>query len=184
LHGILHRIGHAGGTVAPTKMQLCKEEVVILGQKCTPEGRLPEDAKVAKILNWPRLKSVKEVRGFLGLCGTVHIWIRNYSEIARPLTELVCKSVDFVWDERRQLAFEKLKTLVSSAPALQTIDYKSDHPVILAVDSSIYAVGFILSQLDKNGLRRPARYGSLPMNAREANYSQPKLELFGLFRAL
>ena len=184
LHRILHRIGQAGGTVAHSKMQLCKKEVIILGQKCTSEGRLPEEAKVTKILKWPQLKSVKEVRGFLGLCETVRIWIKNYSEIARPLTELVRKSTEFTWDERRQQAFDKLKTLITSAPALQSIDYQCDRPVILAVDSSKYAVGFVLSQLDKEGSRRPAQYGSLPMNERESRYSQPKLELFGLFHAL
>ena len=45
-------------------------------------------------------------------------------------------------------------------------------------------VGIILSQLDTKGRKRPSRYGSLPFSAAEANYSQPKLELFGLFRAL
>nr|GAT46241.1 DNA/RNA polymerase [Mycena chlorophos] len=42
----------------------------------------------------------------------------------------------------------------------------------------------ILLQLDEQGRRRPARYGSLPMSERESRYSQPKLELFGLYRAL
>ena len=52
------------------------------------------------------------------------------------------------------------------------------------MDSSYIAVGFILSQLDEENRRRPARYGSLPMSPVEARYSQPKLELFGLYRAL
>lgn len=42
----------------------------------------------------------------------------------------------------------------------------------------------ILSQLDEENKRRPARYGSVPMSERESRYSQPKLELFGLYRAL
>ncbi len=73
---------------------------------------------------------------------------------------------------------------VTSAPALRAIDYASDCPVIMSVDSSIIAIGFILSQEDEEGRRRPARYGSLPINERESWYSQPKLELYGLFRAL
>jgi hypothetical protein len=43
------------------------------------------------------------------------------------------------------------------------------------VDTSHIAAGFILSQLDEDGKRRPACYGSLSMNVREAHYSQPKL---------
>ncbi|ETW76901.1 hypothetical protein HETIRDRAFT_243027, partial [Heterobasidion irregulare TC 32-1] len=111
-------------------------------------------------------------------------WIPNYSQIARPLTELVRKNTDFIWDDRREKAFNMLKQLVSSAPALRPIDYESLNPIILSVDSSYVAVGFILSQLDDQGRRRPARYGSLPMSEVESRYSQPKLELFGLYRAL
>ena len=184
VHRIMHRVGHAGGTFSPKKTQIARPEVIIVGQKCTPQGRLPEDSKVQKILNWPLLTSATEVRQFLGLCGTVRIWIKNYSAIVRPLTELIRHTTEFVWDERRQQSFDILKKLVSTAPALCSIDYASNNPVILSVDSSKIAVGFILSQIGDDGKRRPARYGSIPMNEREANYSQPKLELYGLFRAL
>ena len=112
VHRIMHRMKHAGGTFSPNKAQICRKEVVIVGQKCTPDGRKPEDKKVEKILKWPALASVKEVRGFLGLCGTVRIWIPNYSQIARPLTELVRKNTEFIWDNRRERAFNTLKQLV------------------------------------------------------------------------
>lgn len=184
VHRILHRVGHAGGTFSPGKIQLCQPEVLIVGQKCTPEGRLPDEQKIEKILKWPTLKTVKDVRGFLGLCGTVRIWIKDYSQLARPLTELVRHDVDFEWDERRQQAFDALKAAITSPPALRPIDYTSALPVVLSVDSSFMAVGFILSQYDIEKKKRPARYGSIPMNERESRYSQPKLELYGLYRAL
>lgn len=184
VHRILHRVGHAGITFSGAKAQICKPDVVIVGQKCTPEGRVPEDDKVVKVRNWPVPKTVKDVRGFIGLCGTVRIWIKDFSEKVRPLRELTLLKAEFIWDNRRQEAFEELKELIVSAPALRPIDYTSSNPVILSVDSSKYAVGFILSQIDDEGRRRPARYGSLPMNETEANYSQPKLELYGLYRAL
>ena len=184
VHRILHRLMHAGATISAKKMQICKPEVIIVAQKCSAEGRRPEDIKVDKVLNWPPLRTVKDVRGFLGLCGTVRIWIRGYSGICRPLTELIRKDIEFIWDNRREQAFQHLKHLISSAPALHPIDYASDRPVYMSVDSSTIAVGFILSQDDESGRRRPARYGSLPFNERESRYSQPKLELYGCFRAL
>ena len=184
VHRIMHRLGCSGVTFSAAKTQLAQPEVIILGQKCTPDGRLPEDAKIKKILNWPVLQTPTEVRGFLGLCGTVRIWIKGYSSLIRPLTELYRKDVEFIWDDRRQEAFDTLKTLITQAPALRSIDYSSDLPVILAVDTSYIAVGMILLQIDEEGRRRPARYGSLPINERESRYSQPKLELYGLFRAL
>ena len=120
----------------------------------------------------------------MGLCGTVRIWIKDYSTLAQPITELWRKTEEFIWDERRKAAFETLKRIVVSAPALRPIDYLSALAVILAVDTSFKAMGMVLLQIDEKGNRRPARYGSIPMNDRERRYSQPKLELYGLYRAL
>ena len=77
-----------------------------------------------------------------------------------------------------------LKDQVISAPALVMIDYASLQKVILAVDSSVIAVGWILMQEDEEGRRRPLCYGLIAWNEREACYSQAKLELYGLFHAL
>lgn len=184
VHRIMHRVGHAGGTFSPNKAQMGREDVIIVGQKCTPEGRLPEPNKVEKILNWPRLKTIRDVRAFMGLCGTVRIWIKDYSKIGRALHELTRHGVEFVWEERQQSAFDTLKQAVVSAPALRPINYQSPLPVVLSVDSSKYAVGFILAQYDEDDRKRPARYGSLPMDECASRYSQPKLELYGLYRAL
>jgi len=52
------------------------------------------------------------------------------------------------------------------------------------VDTSSKAVGIVILQIDEDGKRRPARYGSIPLNSVEERYSQPKLELYGLYRAL
>jgi len=181
---VMYRVGRAGATFATKKLQICLPEVLIVGTKCTPAGRLPDDMKVEKILNWPTLKTPTEARGFLGLCGTVRIWIHGYSELVKPLSELFHKDINFEWTDRREAAFIQMKKLVASVPALRSINYESESPVILAVDTSNKAVGMVLLQIDENGKRRPARYGSIPLNQVEERYSQPKLELYGLYRAL
>jgi hypothetical protein len=79
---------------------------------------------------------------------------------------------------------EVLKEKVTSALCLKPIDYASDRKVILSVDSSEIAVGWILSQLNDKGKKIPLRYGSITWNPVESCYSQPKLELYGLFCAL
>lgn len=142
----MHRVKCAGGTFNPSKAQICAQKVVILGQTCSKEGRTPEDQKADKIRDWPIPKNTTQVRGFLGLCGTVRIWIPNYSKLARPLTELTKLGEEFIWNERRQKAFDQLKALVASAPALMPIDYTLDDPVVLSVDTSKIAVGFVLAQ--------------------------------------
>lgn len=180
---IMHRIKQAGATFSAKKTQICRPDVLIVGQRCTQTGRLPDTAKVEKILNWPLPKDATQIRGFLGLCGTVRIWIAGYSKLNRKLTELY-KMEEIEWTPERVEAFEKLKAAVSAAPALRSIIYNSDNPVILAVDTSKDAIGIVLLQIDDEGRRRPARYGSIPLGPVEGRYSQPKLELYGLYRAL
>ena len=75
--------------------------MVIVGQRCTPEGQLLETKKIDKILNWPVLTLVKDICGFLDLCGTIQIWIPNYSLLARSLIELIRKNVDFEWTDKQ-----------------------------------------------------------------------------------
>ncbi|KIK74916.1 hypothetical protein PAXRUDRAFT_174340 [Paxillus rubicundulus Ve08.2h10] len=46
------------------------------------------------------------------------------------------------------------------------------------------ALRFILLQIGEDGKRYPNRFGSITLNEVESRYSQAKLELYGLFRAL
>jgi Integrase zinc binding domain/RNase H-like domain found in reverse transcriptase len=79
---------------------------------------------------------------------------------------------------------QTLKDLILESPALRAIDYTCGREVILAVDTSNIAVGFILLQLGEDGKRYPNRFGSISLTEVESRYSQAKLELYGLFRAL
>ena len=145
---------------------------------------MPDDSKIAKIWDWPSCKDISDIRGFLGMTGYMRIWIKNYSAIARPLVNLTRKGETFAWEDQHAEAMQHLKNAIINSSALISIDYTTDRPVFLAVDSSFRGVGWILSQECTDGKRRPARFGSISWNERESNYSQPKIELYGLFRAL
>jgi hypothetical protein len=44
------------------------------------------------VLEWPRPRSVRDVRGFLGLAGYYRRFIKNYRAITEPLTRLLRKT--------------------------------------------------------------------------------------------
>lgn len=181
---VLHRLGKFGATVSGHKSLLCVPEVVAVGHRCTYEGRVPEESRIQKIRDWPSCTSVTEVRAFLGTCGVLRVFIKDFAKVANPITNLLRKDAPFVWAEDQELAMSRLKQAIIDSPAIVPIDYDGDRAVILEVDSSNIAVGYILSQDAEDGRRRPSRFGSITWNDRESRYSQPKVELYGLFRAL
>lgn len=151
INRVLHRLKHAGATVSAKKLFLCVPKVIVVGQQCTYEGRIPDDSKISKIIHWPPCTTKSEVRGFLGTAGTVRNWIKDYAFIAGPLTNLTKNKVEFMWNREAQAAMETLKQAIVHSPAIRPINYSSPCEVILAVDSSYIACGWILYQLDVEG---------------------------------
>lgn len=184
MNRLIHRIRKAGGTFSGKKSDLCIPEVIIVGHRCTYEGRKADEMRIQKIRDWPICQNVSDVRGFLGTAGVVRMFIKNFAIHASPLIQLTKKGIEFKFGEEEKKAMRTIKHLIVTSPAIRPIDYTSDREVILAVDSSWRAVGFVLSQLGSDGKRYPSRFGSITWNEREQRYSQSKIELYGLFRAL
>jgi len=124
------------------------------------------------------------VHGFLGTCGVLRIFIRNFSHIARPLINFTKKDVPFKFGDKHCEVVQMLKDSILESPTLRRLDYECDRKVILAVDTSVVAVEFILLQLGEDGKRYPNCFRSIVLSEVESRYSQAKLELYGLFRAL
>ena len=136
LDRILHQVAEAGATFSGKKFQICQPQVLILGQTVGVNGREPDTKWVNAIKEWPTPWSATEARQFIGLCGTVRIWIPNYSQIASSITSTWKKGVEFAWTEECQDAFDVLKDPITTAPALLSIDYTCERPIIISVDSS------------------------------------------------
>jgi hypothetical protein len=177
---------YSGGTFSGYKSTLCSSEIIVLGHRCTSEGRLPDPSRIEKIENWGELRDLTDVRAFLGTIGVCRVFIRNFSHRAHHLVKLTRKGATFEYGAQQIEAQADLKQALLSSPALRPIDYTSGMAVILSVDTSSIAVGYLLCQCasDDSKKRYFARFGSITLNDREARFSQPKLELYGLYRSL
>jgi RNase H-like domain found in reverse transcriptase len=89
----------------------------------------------------------------------------------------------FQFNDSVQMAINYLKNAVITSLALCGIDYKSNGEVILAVDSLVFGVVFVLLQVC-DGKRYLSHFESIAWLEQESRYSQAKLELYGLFHAL
>jgi RNase H-like domain found in reverse transcriptase len=183
---IVQRMKYCGGTFSGHKLQLCVEKFWVLGHCCTFEGRIADESRVAAIKNWGPCTTLSEVRAFSGTVGVLRIFIRNFAHRAHHLVKLTRKDVEFEWGKEQDSAQGDLKEAVLASPALRALDYTSDSPVILAVDTSYIAVGFFLCQCSAADVKKRiySRFGSIMLNEREACFSQPKLEIYGLYRVL
>jgi len=186
MNRVVQRMKYCGGTFSGPKTTLCAGEITVVGHRCTFEGRLPETDRVGVIKRWPACKNVSEVRMFLGTIGVCRVFIKDFARLATPLNGLLRKQVPFDWTEKHSESMQNLKDALEDAVPLGNIDYDCDDAVVLAVDTSYKAVGYYIYQegLSKKVKKVFVKFGSITLNDREAQFSQPKRELFGLKRAL
>jgi len=142
LETVFHRLRTAGLKLKPTKCHIFQKKVTFLGHVLSGNGIEPDPGKVSAVVDWPILKSLTEVRSFLGLASCYRSFIKDFSKLAAPLHELSRKGVRFARDHRRQQAFEQLKSCLSSAPVLAAP--QSDDIYVLDVDASDTGVGAVL----------------------------------------
>ena len=93
-------------------------EVSFLGLVISRGGIAVDLSMVDAVLQWETLKSVFEIRSFLGLVGCYRRFIDRFSKLALPLTQLTPKGQMFVWDSKCEESFQELERLLISAPML------------------------------------------------------------------
>ncbi len=114
------------------------------------------------------------------------MYIKDYSKIVELLVKLTRLNTLFAWEQDQQKAMDSLKKAVVNSPALRPLKLDGKGEIGISIDTSWKAVGFIIYQIDEEDptRRHYARFGSITLNEREARFSQPKRELYGLLRAL
>ena len=106
----------------PKKCQFEQTKIDYLGM-IVKEGEIVMDpAKLKGIQDWPVPKTVKQVRSFLGFGNFYRKFIRNYSDIAKPMNDLLKKNQPFIWTGQAQKAFETLKKRFTKEPILAMPD--------------------------------------------------------------
>jgi hypothetical protein len=120
---ILQWLKYVGGTFSGKKLKLCIPTIVILGQRCNYKGCVPHEAKMEKIQDWPIPIDVTSICGFLGTCGLVWIFIKDFAKHARPLFNLMHKDISFHFGAEEIAAMENIKDLITCSPALHPLNY-------------------------------------------------------------
>ena len=148
-----------------------------LGHVISADGVVTYPAKVQAVTSWPTPRTVKQLRGFLGLTGYYRKFIHQYGMISRSLTELLKKNVPFIWTSSAEEAFQLLKKALSEAPVLAVPDFNKQF--IIETDASENGVGDVLMQE-----QHPVAYMSKALGARNRALSIYEKECLAILLAI
>ncbi|GJW10341.1 putative reverse transcriptase domain-containing protein, partial [Tanacetum coccineum] len=130
-----------------SKYEFWLREVQFLRHVINGDGIHIEPSKIKAIKNWEALRTPSKVRSFLGLAGYYRRFIKNFSKIAKPLTDKLC-----------------------NAPVLALLDGPEDF--VVYCDMSGLGLGCMLMQRGK-----VIAYASRKFKIHEKNYTTHDLEL-------
>ena len=181
LEEILGRFRKANLKLKPTKCRLFQTRVLFLGHCVDETGISPDVSKIQAVLDWPVPRTLTEVRAFVALSAYYRKFQPNFSEMAAPLYELTRKGEPFVWDERRQNAFDRMKRALVSPPILSLP--RDEGEWLVDVDCSQVASGAVLQQ-KQDGEWRVIAYSSRLLSKSEKNYCTTRKELLAVIHAL
>lgn len=174
---LIQRLREANLKLQPDKCEFLKTEVTYLGHVISRDGVRSDPKKLEAVRHFPRPKTPKNIKQFLGLAGYYRRFIPNFSKFAKPLTNLLKNDILFNWTDIQEKSFEILKQKLCEEPVLQYPDFTK--PFILTTDASGAAVGGILSQGEINR-DRPVAYASRTLTDNELKYDTYEKEALAI----
>ena len=160
-----------------SKCHFWREEVRFLGHVVSKEGLAMDPAKVVAVQDWKVPQNATKVRSFLGLAGFTRKFIKDFTKISAPLTRLTKKNLTFAWNLDCDIAFQRLKRALTTAPVLTLPDGSKMFTVY--TDACGTRIGVVLMQEGK-----VVAYGGRQLKVHEKNYPTHDLGLATIVFAL
>ena len=159
------------------KCHFMVQEGIVLGHRISTRGIEVDRAKIEAIEKLPPPSSVKGILSFLGHAGFYRRFIKDFSQIAKPLSNLLVQGIPFEFDSQCLHAFSVLKDKLVSAPIVVAPDWS--FPFELMCDTSDFAIGAVLGQKQEK-IFQVIYYASRTLNDAQLNYATTEKELLAI----
>ena len=178
LKSVLQRLSDWGVRLKKSKCTFMKDNVEYLGFKIDKVGIHPTESKVSAIIDAPAPTNKSELHSLCGGISYYRKFIPDLATIMAPLNELKGHK-KFVWDQKCEDAFKKVKERLISSDVL--VHYDPNKALILATDASPYGVSAIISHHDaETNSDRPIAFASRSLTQAERNYAQIEREALAI----
>jgi len=157
-------------------------KIGFLGVVIGPNGIEMEEEKVDGVLSWLEPKNVKDIRKFLGLANYYRRFIKDFTQVARPINMLTRKDVKWQWGVEQQKAFDELKRVFTIKPVLTALDLDKEFRV--EAHASNYTTRGVLSMKCSDEMWRPVTFISKSLSNTERNYEIYDKEMLAVIRCL
>lgn len=186
LEEVFKRFNAFGITINISKCCFGQEKLNFLGYEVSTEGIRPLQDKVKAICDYPRPKTVEELRRYLGMLNFYRSHIphaaQDQAEMNKYLHNSKKKDKTIIeWTKEAECEFEKSKVSLQKA-ALLTHPLP-DSPLALMTDASDSSVGAVLQQREGNNWS-PLSFFSKRLTEAQRKYSTYDRELLGIYLAI
>ncbi|XP_073136960.1 uncharacterized protein [Henckelia pumila] len=181
LKKVLQRCEESNLVLNWEKCHFMVREGIVLGHKVYEIGVEVDRAKLEVIEKLPPPTNLKGIRSFLGHAGFYRRFIKDFSSIVKPLTNLLIKEVPFNFSAECLQAFQILNQKLITAPVIVAPDWNL--PFELMCDTSDTALGAVLGQ-KRDKVLHVIYYASITLSAAQLNYATTEKELLAVVFAL
>ena len=172
--------------VSPPKCSIAVSKIEFLSHIVTCDKVEPSPDKVKAIVDIAPPKTLSQANRFIGKVGYYRKFIRDFAKIAAPIHKVTNKTRtkrhEFRWGQEQQDAFDKFKSILTSAPLFLDFPDRSV-PFILSTDASDLRIAGILKQNTTDGLKI-CYYKSRLLNDTESRYSTTEREALAIYWCL
>ncbi|XP_047987090.1 uncharacterized protein LOC125226951, partial [Leguminivora glycinivorella] len=186
LRQVLERLDKYGVTLNVDKCEFGRRKINFLGYEVSSDGISPTQERIQAISNYPKPKTVCELRRFLGMLNFYRDCLPHQAELQSQLNKYLHNSKKndktlIEWNPETEEAFIKCRQSILKATTLSYPVHGA--PLSIMTDASDHSLGGVVQQKVDNAWK-PLAFFSKAMSPTQRRYSTYDRELLAIYTAI
>lgn len=150
LRAVLLRCHKYDISLNPKKSIFAVEQGKLLGFSMSSEGMIIDPERTQVIVKLPPPTSKKSMQSFLGQINFMRRFVPSFSEMVRPLQNLIKKDTQYHWGSLENQSFNAINKAIIDTPSLMSPDFSQDFTLYTFASNRSYAAILTQKNAEKN----------------------------------